>query len=74
LDRLWKPQVFLKTTQVKYTAGKIVLKVIRLWLHTTIYSGKDKYKNRYTVKKRPSEHKKKTRMSNSLRTSYGQEE
>jgi len=35
----------------------MVFEVARLWLHTTIYSGKDKYKSRCTVKKRPSGYK-----------------
>ena len=41
-----------KTTQVKWTADKMVCEVTRLWLHTTTYSKKDKYKSRCTIKKR----------------------
>ena len=54
LDVSQKPQVFSRTTQVKWTTDKMVFEVIRLWLHTTIYSGKDKHKSRCTVKKKPS--------------------
>ena len=43
LDRPWKSQVFLKTSQVEWTTSKIVSKVTRLQLYTMIYSRKSEY-------------------------------
>ena len=36
--------------------GKMIFKVIRLWLHTTTYSRKDKYQDRCFIKERPGQH------------------
>ena len=35
----------------------VVFKVTRLWLYVETYTGKDKYKGRYSFKKGTSEHK-----------------
>ena len=53
MNRSWESQVLQGTTQVKWTTGKMVFEVTRLWLHTIIYSGKNKYQDRHVIKKKP---------------------
>ena len=40
MDRSRKPEVLSRTSQVKWTTGQMVLKVARLRLYPTTYSGK----------------------------------
>ena len=52
LDGPWKLKVFLRASQTKWITSLVVLEVTRLWLHFAIYSRQDKYKGRYSFKKR----------------------
>ena len=52
LDGLWKLKIFLKALQTKQTTSSIVLKVTRLWFYSVTYPRQDKYKGRYSFKKR----------------------
>ena len=56
LDRLQESQVLQETTQVEQMTSKMVFEVGRLWLHTTTYSGKDKYQSRCFIKERSSKY------------------
>ena len=56
LDRLWKPKVFPRTLQVKWTTSKMVFEITGLQFYSITYSRKDKYQGRYTIKKESSQH------------------
>ena len=56
MDGSRKPEVLSRTLQVKRTTGQIVLKVARLQLYPMIYSGKNKYESRYSIKERAGRH------------------
>ena len=57
LNSIWPLKYHYSGLGQYCTVSKIVFKVTRLRLHTTTYSKKDKYKSRYTIKKRSSEYK-----------------
>ena len=54
LDRSWKSEIFLGTSQAKQKTNKIVFEVARLWLHTMIHSRTNEYQGRYSFEKRSS--------------------
>ena len=57
LDRSQKPEVFLRTAQIKWTTSLMVPKVARLWFYIEIYTRKDKYESRHPFKERTSKYK-----------------
>ena len=52
LDRPWKLKVFPKASQTKQITSLVALEVARLWFHSATYPRQDKYKGRYSFKKR----------------------
>ena len=57
MDGSRKPEVLSRTPQVKRTTGQMVLEIARLRLYPMTYSGKNKYKSRYSIKERSGRHK-----------------
>ena len=57
MDRSWKSEILLGTSQAKQITGKMVSEVARLWLCTMTYSREDEYESRYFIEKGPSQYK-----------------
>ena len=57
LDGPWEFEILPGTSQAKQKTSKMVFEATRLQLHTTTHSGKNKYQNRHSFKKRSSQYK-----------------
>ena len=56
LDGPWKLKVFPRASQTKQMTSSVVLEVIRLQFHSATYPRQDKYKGRYSFKKKSDQH------------------
>ena len=56
LDRPWKLEILMRTSQVKWTTSSVVFKVIGLWFYAKTYTRKDEYKDKHSFKERISEY------------------
>ena len=61
LDGPWKLKVFPRASQTKQMTSLVVLEVIRLQFHSATYPRQDKYKGRYSFKKKSDQHERRQR-------------
>ena len=54
LDRSWKSQVLLGTTETEWITDKMVFQITGLWLYIMTHIWENKYKSRYSLKERSS--------------------